>query len=411
MKKIAAMMLALIMVLSMASVAMAGETTQSYIKGTETAWDATKATSFTFDKKITADGADAEIPAQSVTFEQVGTTAKTFEKLNDAGKEVVSVGDDITGAPSLTLSAASFIKGQTDASAVTVTTSGAFPQTGVYTYFFKEIDGNIAGEVYTYDGDATTQPDEKYFAVKITVVNNPEAATDDTAPKLIIGGVAIREAKKEDTSYSIDYSAEKLGEIENTYEAGSLKVSKTVTGNLGDKSKKWNFTVVFTAGTTGAAQDDVKSEIKFTGSATDVAATGATVGTGVITPAEAGWKTATVTFKLTDSQDITFSNIPAGVTYTVMESEAGMDGYTTTVTASDTIETESTSGKDAVATAAQVSGTISGKTDKDTADYTNDKNIPVDTGVSVTVVPYIMILAVAMMGAAMMITRRRKEEV
>ena len=54
--------------------------------------------------------------------------------------------------------------------------------------------------------------------------------------------------------------------------------------------------------------------------------------------------------------------------------------------------------------------TASQTVEEDTASFVNHKEQTPDTGVSIASMPYVMILAVAMMGAAMMIIRRRKEE-
>ena len=89
---------------------------------------------------------------------------------------------------------------------------------------------------------------------------------------------------------------------------------------------------------------------------------------------------------LTHNQSVEFDNLPAGVTYTV--SETADTNYTTTQTGD--------------------SGTIASAFLSD-AQFTNYRNIEIDTGVSLETTAYMLIMALAMAGFAMMVIRRRKE--
>ena len=81
---------------------------------------------------------------------------------------------------------------------------------------------------------------------------------------------------------------------------GNLTVSKTVTGNAGDTNKDFNFTVTLDDTTISNTYGDM------------------TFTDGV------------ATFKLKHNESKTAANLPAGTGYTVTETEAGKDGYTTT---------------------------------------------------------------------------------
>ena len=101
-------------------------------------------------------------------------------------------------------------------------------------------------------------------------------------------------------------------------DVGSLIVSKTVTGAQGDKNKDWNFTVTLT----GAGAEDV---------------------TGPLGDLE--FNNGVAEFTLKHGESVIATNLPAGLTYTVTETEANQGNYTTTapgdkgtIKANDTVE-------------------------------------------------------------------------
>lgn len=88
---------------------------------------------------------------------------------------------------------------------------------------------------------------------------------------------------------------------------GGLMISKTVTGTAGDKERSFSFTVTFL----GADGQPLTSTFSYDGSLTGQIASGA-----VLT--------------LAHGQYVTIHGLPADATYTVIETEANADGYTTT---------------------------------------------------------------------------------
>ena len=104
-------------------------------------------------------------------------------------------------------------------------------------------------------------------------------------------------------------------------EVGSLIVSKTVEGAQGDKNKDWNFTVTLTDAD-GSPATEVNSDY-----------------------GEMTFVNGVAEFTLKDGQSIIATNLPAGLTYTVTETEANQGNYTTTapgdkgtIKANDTVE-------------------------------------------------------------------------
>lgn len=226
---------------------------------------------------------------------------------------------------------------------------------GIYKYTLEEVAGNIAG--VTYRTDAIT--------LVVNVINVEGG-------KIRVSGVHAEKAGSEDKSSSFD---------DNKYSAGELDVTKTVTGNMGNKDKYFAFTVTLDA-PNGA---EVKSEIGVNGA--DLSYVNAE--TGKKNPSEITIGKGTV-FYLKHGETLTFTNVPYGVTYTVEENDANQDGYTTTVT----------------------TGTASGeiKAPDTKVSYTNEKKSDVDTGVVLNNMPYILVLAVLAAGVAVFIIRKRRED-
>ena len=105
-----------------------------------------------------------------------------------------------------------------------------------------------------------------------------------------------------------------------------------------------------------------------------------------------------MTISICAGEDVTFSNIPAGVTYTVAEQAKhaetdangsdGSKGYTVSYTKSDESQTISAG-------------------DADTVTVKNTKGTTVDTGINLDSMPYIMILCLVAVCAVVMFVRKR----
>ncbi|MDO5795775.1 MAG: FctA domain-containing protein [Eubacteriales bacterium] len=278
-------------------------------------------------------------------LENADTTspAETFTLVQD-GKGWVTNGD-ATEAPALgTITGATYEEGAATVSGTTGDITVALPEytnVGVYEYTLKEVDGKTAGVVY--------YPDD--IKLVVTVVN-------DNNGKLRIAAVhteSTGEAKSDN--------------FPNTYKAGELDVSKTVTGNLGDKNKYFEFKVTLT-GEEGKTYRD------------SYAVTG---GSNTENPStiKIGEET---TFLLKHGETIHIENLPYGVTYTVTETAA--EGYTT----------EKTGDTGKINAADQA------------AKFTNNKAGSIDTGVVLNNMPYILVLAVLAAGVAVFIIRKRRED-
>lgn len=229
---------------------------------------------------------------------------------------------------------------------------------GIYYYTVTETAGNTAGVDYAADP-------------MIMVITAGYA--DDDENSTLSYWVGLHDSK---------VFNDKNKPFENTYTAGSLNVTKKVTGSLGNKDKKFKIDVTFTA----PAGKTVKSTITY-------------VNDGEKSIAPDAWKLntttnkyeANVTVELAHKGFVQFNNIPKDVTYNVEEQDYSREEYTATY--------EETT-KAGTITSDVKSTTITNKRGDDT----------IDTGVILDNAPYILMLAVVAGGAMMLVIKKRREE-
>ena len=337
MKKILAMLLAMTMVLSTGLTVMAAD-------GDVPAG----VSSITITKTYKAANG-GESPAETFTF-----SALTCDSVTDAA-EGVTVAD----APIPTIGSVTYAKGDatadgtgtgTKTATITLPAVSAFPSVGVYTYKFNEVAPNTKTAGVTY------KTDDLYLVV--TVVQGTDS-------KLRVAAVHCEGSHNAGT-YG---TAPKTDKFENVYESGTLAVTKTVTGNMGDQSKYFDVTVTFTP----ANGEVINSTIKYSGGGKgyqDVAVTN---------------NTATIQVKHGDT--VTFTNVPEGVTWNVAETDYTSEGYDAA-----TYSTQ---------TAAMTAGGAA------TCTITNNKTTTIDTGINMDSLPYIVIIAAVAVAAVVFFMKRR----
>lgn len=228
---------------------------------------------------------------------------------------------------------------------------------GIYYYTVTETAGNTAGVDYAADP-------------MIMVITAGYADDENSTLSYWVGLHDSKEFNNKNKPF------------ENTYTAGSLNVTKKVTGSLGNKDKKFNIDVTFTA----PAGKTVNSTITY-------------VNNGEKTIAPAAWKLntttnkyeATVTVELAHKESVQFNNIPKDVTYIVEEQDYSREEYTATY--------EETTKAGTIASDVK-STTITNKRGDDT----------IDTGVILDNAPYILMLAVVAGGAMTLVIKKRREE-
>lgn len=306
-------------------------------------------TQVTIDVTYTATNTGNTSPEEDFSF----TIAKTSVSDAAAGVTTENMPDVTVGGVSFTKGEAS--QGGTMVKPVTITLPPVddFPSVGIYTYTIQPQEGTTAGVAY-YTED---------IRLVITVI---EAADGQRR----IAAIHTESGEPGDT--------EKSNDIEYTYSAGSLDVKKVVTGNLGDRDKEFNVTVTFTA----PAGKEVKSVISYTDG------TAKTIETSAWTEKD-GSKQAEVTIALKHDETVTFTNIPYDVTYTVTEADYTSEGYD----------------EENIVYSDDANKKIDSATD--TVTITNNKGTGVDTGVVLDSLPYILLIAVAMVGVVAFTAKKR----
>lgn len=353
---------------------------------TARAEDGGATTGYSFNKVYQLDGDSAEgakSPAETFVFESADTTprenqatlyAVSCTKYNSAANldQITKLGELPAGqadsipdaAKAITIGSAAYAEGNlaktTDAASAPVTqpvavavTADNYQSVGYYYYEFREKAGNTAGVTYAADT----------YAVRVAVVND-----DASAGALKIDSVRLYKVNADGSL------GDKAENVTNVYATGSLSVTKTVTGNMGDRNREFDVTVTFTApaGTEIHAPIAISTSAGITGNPTEA----------VINAAKTG---ATASVKVKDGTTVVFSNIPKGVTYQVTETQA--DGYHTPKYNG----TESAGGKSGTITdTAAGAGTV-GMTQS--VEIENKRETTIDTGIFLSDLPYVLVLA------------------
>lgn len=223
----------------------------------------------------------------------------------------------------------------------------AFTAAGVYKYAITQKEGNSQGVTY----------DSGTIGFEVLVVNQ---GTSVAASQYGLSLLPNSQSAKKDS-------------FSNTYNVGNLSISNRVTGNVADRSLPLPFTVTLTATKT------VKTPIIYTIYNNSSSSTNDT-----IDPDWTGSKSITINLKHEDSAG--FYKIPAGVSYTIAAADNSY-GYTSTFS--------------------NGSGTIE-ENGLHIAEISSVKEASISTGIQLDSIPYIIILALALLGVFLIVIRNRR---
>lgn len=245
-----------------------------------------------------------------------------------------------------------------------------YTKVGVYTYQVKEKDGDTLGMTY----------DPKTYTLQVIVGNKIEN------DQIVAGGEKVCYVTMLD-------GTTKQNSVKNTYNAGTLNITKTVQGNMGDRS----------------------TDTKFDFVATFKVPTGKTLRSDIVLPEgyTIDWnstKTAgTVKFQLSHSEAFSVQNLPKDIEYSVVEmngeTSLANGAYITNAAGENTYQ---------VSYDNFVNGTVgtTEMTDENViaTNITNTWGSTIDTGVILDNAPYILMLAVVAGGAMTLVIKKRREE-
>ena len=351
MKKLLSLALALIMVLTL-TVAVAAE---------EPPYDNDE--SVTIGVSFDATNVSADTPLE--TFHYTITAGAVIDGNADGNRTYVQESSLIDAEPSVPMPTTktydvAMTPGAEDGSFTIVLPE--YSSVGIYYYTVTQTEGNTAGVKY----------DTRKMIVKVTVIQQEENKVR----------VAFATASLADTNPENGVTDVKTATFVNTYSAGSLSVQKLVAGTLGDRDKEFDVTVTFTTPSTG---ETVNSTISYKptvdGDPQD------------ITSADLEEGTHSVTITLSHEDTITFTNIPYGVKYTVAENKYA--DYVATYKIDDVNAPEN-----------KVENVkLNSATPKVT--ITNTRDAAVDTGIVLDSLPYVLLIAVAVVGVVIFTARKR----
>lgn len=214
---------------------------------------------------------------------------------------------------------------------------------------------------------------------------NVPAGTYTVSETVVPEGVSLSDYNETQTgapaTVTVEDQSSSTVNITNSYtkKTANLTISKAVTGNMGDKTQEFGFTL-----TANGVTEDLTDAVPTDGDIT-------------VTKNEDG----TYSFNLTDGQSVTVS-LPYGTTYTVTEDDPNKQGdslkYTTTYKVGDQTGTGTTYTAD------------SGITSDTTVAFTNNKSMSSpDVGVNTSSsLAYAVGLGSVAAGAAFLLAKRRR---
>lgn len=289
------------------------------------------------------------------------------------------------------------------ATSVTVPTTAvdliatAFGHAGIYKYSIQEETGNYKG--VSYDTSV------KYLYV---YVGYDKEDKTQTGPLVILNTVVV---DSNDTTYENG----KTNNITNSYgvddssdELGTLTIEKKVTGSQGAKNVDFTFNIKIDGN-----DDEKYAAAVYTKTGETYPDTSTEKYTFVSGTAQA--------ISLCDGEKIVITGLSADDTYTVYESEADQNGYTTTVTGATDgkVKDNFVIDKDTNKTVNDYidADTISANDPEDpskvvtdkTVIFTNYREAATPTGVVMNVAPYILLVIIAMAGAFVFLRKRRED--
>lgn len=367
MKKILSVLLALMMIMSLATVCAADEQTgntgaaMAAADSVDLRAKAADELVVEFYKTYTGNAAELEL----YPVEELNLTAAVYPE----GQE---------GAPAI-----SVVDKKTDDAAFSTLSFkiGAANKPGKYTYKITENvpETQTQGVVYTAADEAT----EILATVWVYYRTDDEGNYVDYNDEIVTEN-ADRVLMKAVTFYGVDAEGkpvEKVNEIQNEYNVYNLEVKKTISGALASDTQEFDVTVTFIIEDGKALAENAVI----------------TYGDEEITASDFEEGVATAEIKLVADETVTFENIPDGISYVVEESEEHIgdaDAYINDPAKGYTVTYKESN-----------EGQIDG--DDVSVIINNEKSVDIKTGVITESAPYVLLIAVCAVAVVFFVIKRR----
>ena len=250
---------------------------------------------------------------------------------------------------------------------VTVDFSGiSFTAPGIYRYTITEVAPAQSGIAIQGSGTRTLDVYVEY--------------TDDSATTLAVKHYVLQDGTANPNT------ATKSKGFTNTYTTYDLTLTKTVTGNQGDRDKYFAFTVNITDAVEGTVYTvDLPDTDSYASNPETL-----TVG---------NQGSVTATYYLKHDQSIVIQGLTTDTKYVITETDYSGDGYSTAYSL------DSANPVTAIATPSE-NNTMNG--DDHTVTFTNDKQGTVPTGILLETAPYLILGAVVVVGLVVLFATRRR---
>lgn len=272
------------------------------------------------------------------------------------------------------------------------------PESGTYTAAPTPYKAEFSFDLMKLLGDKATKVGKYAYTITEFDPQLPGITKDNDALNMVVSVVNADNDNPDGSNFAYYVALRKgnttekaEGKFNNNYETNTLTLAKKVKGNFGDLGETFTFYVTFNKGDATKDYTDILFDkhgdgITITEKNGGAAATALTYG-----------KDYAVTLK--HGQDVQFTNIPNGVTYTIAEDTTKADWqYAVSLESNPSVALSN----------ATTEGTVS---ETATVTFINDHQGTPDMGVVLDNAPYIAMLAiVAIGGVALMLNKRRRDE-
>lgn len=280
---------------------------------------------------------------------------------------------------------------------VTVDFSGiSFTAPGIYRYIITETASTAS---YIQNDTATDRTLDVYVQYKN---NGSEDEPNYSDTELVVSNYVLHEGLEDPAAQG----EEKSDGFTNTYTTYDLTLTKSVTGNQGDRDKYFAFTVEIT----GAVEGTV-----YTVDLSDAESTPNVDGTPHTNDATliATSGSVNATYYLKHGQSIVIQGLTADTYYNIEESNYSTDGYSTAYSVEvggdkvvQSTTSNSTGDRKMSIDATESEGTAT--TGDNTVTFTNSKSGTVPTGILLETAPYLILGAVVVVGLVVLFATHRR---